>query len=101
MEQTTMASSPGDSSAKRKAEEENKEQSDKKIKAEGEERGGKRSIDEWETLAKKIRTRRSADRKGVRTQEKMWTLAKLTLQGRLVQCQRANLTRSSTRRWSS
>ncbi len=57
MEQTTI--SPGDSSPKRKEEEDeeedNKDQFEKKSRAE-DERGVKRSSDEREALAKKIRT---------------------------------------------
>ncbi len=56
MERTATTNVSGDSFTKRRAEEENKEQSEKTIKAEDEERGVKRSIAEWEALAKKTKT---------------------------------------------
>ena len=55
MEQATMASSSGDRSTKRNAEE-NKEQCEKKSIAEDEESGLKRSVVECEALAKKTKS---------------------------------------------
>ncbi len=50
-----MKSNPGDSSTKRKAEE-NKERSVKRSKAVEKEKGVKRSVDEWDDFAKKLKT---------------------------------------------
>ncbi len=50
-EQTAMTSRPEIAPPRGGAEEENKEQSEKKNEAEDEKRGVKRSIEEWEALA--------------------------------------------------